>query len=71
MSQKVFDWIEAYWYARGYHDGRVVGEGVGAGLDAINGANDDETARSRYAYKSGYDTGVADYADLDVPGDAA
>lgn len=63
---KALDWTEAYWYARGYHDGRVIGHGVQEGYDAINGKNDAETQSSRHAYKRGYDTGLADYVDLDI-----
>ena len=52
---------QLYWFARGYHDGRVVGAGVEEGLDAID---DDE---DRVAYRRGYDLGVSDYCDLDEP----
>lgn len=50
---------QLYWFARGYHDGRVVGAGVEEGLEA---AYDD---LSRRAYRQGYDVGVSDYCDLD------
>ena len=56
---------EIYWYARGYHDGRAIGAGVGEGLDTIG--NRPEDAPNRVAYKEGYDKGVADYCDLDQP----
>lgn len=52
---------QLYWFARGYHDGRVVGAGVEEGLDAIDGDED------RVAYRRGYDLGVSDYCDLDEP----
>jgi len=51
---------QLYWFARGYHDGRVVGAGVEEGLDAIDGDED------RVAYRRGYDLGVSDYCDLDM-----
>lgn len=66
MNEKVLNWQEAYWYARGYHDGRVIGDGVQEGYDAIKGRDHDETQANQRAYKHGYDTGVADYADLDI-----
>jgi hypothetical protein len=57
------NWEQVYWYARGYHDGRVVGAGVEEGLDAIG--DDADRDANRVAYKQGYDLGVADYCDLD------
>ena len=48
-----------YWYARGYHDGRVVGAGVEEGLDAAY------SVITRHAYRMGYEIGVSDYCDLD------
>ena len=51
---------QIYWFARGYHDGRVVGAGVEEGLDAI------DDAPNRVAYRRGYDCGVSDYCDLDA-----
>jgi hypothetical protein len=57
---------QIYWFARGYHDGRVVGAGVEEGLDAI------DDAPNRVAYRQGYDVGVSDYCDLDArTGEAA
>lgn len=44
---------ELYWYARGYHDGRLYGN-----EETISDAYDDE---SKHYYKRGYDCGVADY----------
>ena len=55
---------QIYWYARGYHDGRVVGAGVEEGLDAIG--DDADRGANRVAYKQGYDVGVSDYCDLDM-----
>ena len=56
---------QLYWFARGYHEGRVVGAGVEEGYDAINGREENETDRLRHAYRQGYDRGVSDYCDLD------
>lgn len=49
---------EAYWYARGYYDGRTEGtfsEFIDAWPDEV-----------QLAYKQGYDTGVADYCEFDI-----
>ena len=62
-NQKAMTDEQIYWFARGYHDGRAVGAGVDEGLDVIG--NREEDAANRVAYKRGYDTGVADYCDLD------
>lgn len=51
--------IDAYWYARGYYDGRS------KGVDDIEPAR----AISDMAvvfYKAGYETGVADYCQFDM-----
>ena len=65
MNKQQMDAAAIYWYARGYHDGRVVGTGVEEGYDAINGREENETDRLRHAYRQGYDCGVSDYCDLD------
>lgn len=49
----------AYWYARGYYDGRAKGN------------NEPPIARppiAAHAYKTGYDRGVADYC-LEIDGE--
>jgi hypothetical protein len=51
---------EAYWFARGYYDGRTFGNKES--LDALDGWSDEV----RLAYKQGYDIGVADYAEIDI-----
>lgn len=56
---------EAYWFARGYYDGRAFGskesqEFVDAWSEEI-----------RLAYKQGYDIGVADHCEMDIEEDAA
>ena len=51
---------EAYWFARGYYDGRTFGNQES--LDAVDGWSDEV----RLAYKQGYDIGVADYVEMDV-----
>lgn len=48
-----------YWYARGYFDGRTNGEDLCP-------SNISEFEAS--AYKSGYETGVADWEELDNTG---
>ena len=54
---------EVYWFARGYHDGRVVGAGVEDGIEAVPG--DKYRDANRNAYRQGYDCGVTDYCELD------
>ena len=44
---------ELYWFARGYHDGRLYGN-----EESAADLYDDE---SKHLYKRGYDCGVADY----------
>lgn len=51
---------EAYWFARGYYDGRTFGNQES--LDAVDGWSEEVRA----AYKRGYDIGVADYAEIDI-----
>jgi len=46
-------WLSVEWYARGYYDGRALGEE--ATLDAA------PTSEARAAYCRGYDAGVAAY----------
>lgn len=53
-----------YWYARGYFDGRTHGNQESLSDDIA--LSDQE----RRAYTQGYDTGVTDYCDMDVAGDA-
>jgi hypothetical protein len=48
--------INAYWYARGYYDGRS--EGVEHGSDLA--------PRARSAYEQGYQAGVSDHCVLDM-----
>lgn len=48
---------EAYWYARGYHDGR--------GKGFMKGFSESCPDDIRLAYKQGYDCGVRDYCDMD------
>jgi hypothetical protein len=58
-----------YWYARGYHDGRVVGADVDDGIQAVPG--DKYRDANRNAYKQGYDCGVTDYCEMDIEEDKA
>lgn len=55
-----FNRKEAYWFARGYYDGRTFGNE--ASLEAVDGWSEEV----RLAYKQGYDIGVADYVEMDV-----
>lgn len=55
-----FNRKEAYWFARGYYDGRTFGNE--ASSEAVDGWSEEV----RLAYKQGYDIGVADYAEMDV-----
>jgi hypothetical protein len=48
--------INAYWFARGYYDGRS--EGVEVDHDLAPSAS--------YSYKQGYQAGVSDYCELDI-----
>ena len=55
-----FTMMETYWFARGYYDGRAKG-------------SEDETLErlepmNRHAYRSGYESGVADHDWLDTEG---
>ena len=52
--------IEVQYYAEGYYDGRAIGAGVEEGLKR-SGLTDTQFDEYRYAYKEGYDKGVADY----------
>ena len=51
--------FDAYWYARGYYDGRC------HGFEHPNAAS--LTGLKRYSYKHGYNAGVADYCDVQDP----
>jgi hypothetical protein len=53
---------EAYWFARGYYDGRTFGNQKS--LNEVEGWSDEV----RLAYKQGYDIGVTDYAEIDIDG---
>jgi hypothetical protein len=53
------DYEEAYWYARGYYDGRAFGKEnlMEIELDDLQ----------RQFYRQGYDCGVSDYCYFDIP----
>jgi len=56
-NQYISDTQTAYWFARGYYDGRAIGtENRPDGLNDAYG----------YAYRLGYDMGVSDHCDLDI-----
>lgn len=57
--------IEVQYYAEGYYDGRTKGEGVEVGLARL-GLNDTQYDEYRYAYKEGYERGVADYCETEI-----
>ena len=60
MDNKIFTREGAYWYARGYLDGREFGT-----------ENNLAPQEHRHAYKEGYGTGIADYAEAcNVPYDS-
>lgn len=48
-----------YWYARGYFDGRTNGEDL---------CPDNITESEVFSYKTGFQTGVADWEELDYKG---
>jgi len=56
MSEKIGS-AEMYWYARGYYDGRA------------KGVESEGFLLHRYAYRAGYDKGVADYCEYDLDED--
>ena len=51
---------EAYWFSRGYYDGRTFGN------EESQDAVDAWSEEIRLAYKQGYDIGVADYCEMDI-----
>lgn len=51
----MIDYQISYWYARGYYDGRSEGK--------MGEQPSDE--KQLYAYKAGYEVGVADYSRID------
>ena len=53
MDIKQLNTKELYWFARGYHDGRLYGN-----EDSAAALYDD---MSKHFYRRGYDCGVADY----------
>ena len=52
---------EKYWYARGYYDGREIG------VFSLEEYPQEDILR--YAYKQGYDRGVADYCEFELDGE--
>lgn len=63
----------AYWYARGYYDGRTFGneesqnkstDGLRLGRSSSHDGRDVDALR--HAYRQGYDTGVTDYCEMDI-----
>ena len=54
---------EKYWFARGYFDGRNSGT---MDEDLIA---DGFVGSAYQSYKEGYDVGVQDYCDYDIPGE--
>lgn len=53
------EWVSnQYWYARGYFDGRTNGEDI---------CPENITDSEVLSYKRGFETGVADWCDLDEP----
>jgi hypothetical protein len=57
-----YNLLATYWFARGYFDGRT----SGSENDDVVGLLEGELLAN---YRSGFDSGVADYCELDIESD--